>query len=312
MFSGYIGYVTAVTDDYHAERVKAVIQLDKGKPINEIPYAFPLLPKMIHVKPKVGEAVIILIPNEGKFNAQRFYIGPIISQPQNMFKDAFATMSATKFLNGGLDVPQNSVDNQPLAATVMPEDDEIAILGRKNGEIIIGDNDIRLRCGVRVTNENKPEITLNGRTDNGITDENARIAPSFIKLAYHPEHLKTDAKPNEINPHTDTLSTATIVADKINLISPNGDGGFNLPGDKEAITDEKMKQIIETAHKLPYGDVLCDLLSLFLKMYMNHTHAYPGLPPLNADPDSVNFWEKYNPNKNLLEDKLLSKDISIN
>lgn len=311
MFTGYIGYITAITDDYHAERVKAVIQTDKGKPLSKIPYAFPFMPKMIHVKPKIGEAVLVLILNEEQSNEQRFYIGPIISQPQKMNYDKFATLSATKFLNGGLSSPLNSVDNNPLSNNILPKDDEIAIVGRKNSEVILGDNDIRLRCGVRITNEEGTDITLNGR-DNKLYDDNIRTAPSFIKLKYYPEHLVTDKKAGEINPHTETLSTATIVADKINLISPNGDGGFSLPGDGESITDEKMKEIIEKAHKLPYGDVLCDLLSKFLQMYMNHTHAYPGLPPLNGDPSSVNFWTSYSPKKSILEDKLLSKDIGIN
>ena len=313
MFSGYIGYVSAITDDYHAERIKVVLPQDKGKSLSQVPYAFPLLPKMLHVKPKVGEAVLVFIPNDGQLNAQRFYIGPIISQPQDMLYDDFATMSATKFLNGGLAVPQNSVDNIPLSAGIMPEYDEIAVIGRKNSEVIISDDDIRLRCGVRVTSNNRPEITLNGRSRQGeLSDSYVRTAPAFLKLKYNEEPIKIEAKPGEINPHTTTLSTATLVADKINLISPNGDGHFFLPGNGDAIDDKKMKEILENAHKLPYGDVLCDFLSLFLKMYMNHTHAYPGFPPLNADEDSINFWEKYNPEKNMLEDKLLSKDISIN
>lgn len=313
MFKGYVGYVADIADSYHAERIKAVIPEDKGKPLSKIPYSFPLLPKMLHIKPKVGEAVLVIIPNDEEKNSQRFYLGPIISQPQNMLFDEFATMSATKFLNGGLSTPENSVDNIPLSADVMPKDDEISVLGRKDSEVIISDNDIRLRCGVRVTSENKPEVTLNGRSDNNkLSDDGIRTAPAFIKLKYNKEPIETEASPGELNPHTKTLSTATIVADKINLISPNGDGKFYLPGNGEAIDDKKMKDIIENAHKLPYGDVLCDFLSLFLKMYMNHTHAYPGFPPLNADPDSVNFWTAYNPKKEMLEDKLLSKDIRIN
>lgn len=314
MFSGYIGYITAVTDEYHAERVKAVIPTDKGKPMSKIPYAFPLLPKLLHVKPKIGEAVIVLIPNDGQTNEQRFYIGPIISQPQKIPFDSFNSMSATKFLNGGISTPLNSVDNQPLSNGVMPKDDEVAVLGRGDSEIIFGDNDIRLRCGVRITNEYNSTISLNGKKteSDSLSDSYLRTAPSFIKLKYYKEPIKTAPKPEEKNPHTTTLSTATIVADKINLISPNGDGGISLPGDGEGITDKKMEEILEKAHKLPYGDVLCDFLSLFLNMYMNHSHPYPGLPPLNGDPDSVNFWEKYTPDKNVLEDKLLSKDIAIN
>ena len=300
-FSGYIGYITGVTDDYHAERVKAVISIDKGKPLSKIPYAFPLMPKMLHVKPKIGEAVIVLIPNEGQPNEQRYYIGPIISEPSKMFFDSFATLSATRFLNGGLSSPNNSVDNNPITSKTLPKDDEIALLGRNMSDIILGDDDIRLRCGVRTT----------GTKNNQLTDKFLRTAPAFIKLKYNETPIETEGKKGEISPHTTTLSTATIVADKINLISPNGDGGFSLTGEGEAITDEKMKEILERAHKLPYGDVLCDLLSQFLKMFQEHVHAYPGLPPV-VSPNAETFWGKYSPEKNDLENKLLSKDIAIN
>jgi len=317
MFSCYIGYVAAIDDEYHAERIKAVIPNDRSVPVDVIPYAFPLMPKMLHVKPKVGEAVLILILNEESKNAQRFYIGPIISQPQKMDYDGYASLSATKMLGGGLSSPEQSVDNMPLSAKIFPKDDEIAVMGRKNSEIILGDDDIRLRCGVRVTSDSNSDVTLNGKSqtllnDSKFSDGTIRTAPSFIKLKYHTDPLTTVPNPGDINPHTTTLSTATIVADKINLISPNGDGGFGLSGEEEAITDKKMKDIIERAHRLPYGDVLCEFLSLFLKMYMNHVHAYPGLPPLPGDPDSANFWAKFMPNKNMLEDKLLSKDVRIN
>ena len=314
MFKGYIGYVASIEDDCHAERIKAVILTDKGKSVSRIPYSFPLMPKMLHIKPKVGEAVVVLIPEEDATNTQRYYIGPIISQPQKFLYDGFASLSATKLLSGGLSSPDNSIDNKPLAANVFPKDEEIALLGRKDSEIILGEEDIRLRCGVRVTNEYDSDVSLNGKAQktNTLSDSTLRTAPAFIKLKYNAEPIKTTPKTGEINPHSTTLSTATIFADKINLISPNGDGGFNFTGENEAITDKKMAEIIEKAHKLPYGDVLCDFLSLFLNMYMNHSHPYPGMPPLNADPNSTIFWEKYNPDKNSLEDKLLSKDIRIN
>ena len=47
---------------------------------SNIPWAFPLLPKTFQSIPKVGEAVLVFY--YGGNNGQRFYIGPIISQPQ--------------------------------------------------------------------------------------------------------------------------------------------------------------------------------------------------------------------------------------
>ena len=89
-------------------------------------------------------------------------------------------------------------------------------------------------------------------------------------------------------------------------------GGMSLSAIPAYADDEAMAKILEKAHKLPYGDVLCDFFSLFLKMYMSHVHPYPGMQPIVADPDSLAFLTKYGTDKNVLEDKLLSKDIRIN
>ena len=321
MFKGYIGQVISLSDEDHGDRIKAIIPSDayNYKPKKDIPYAFPLMPKMLHIKPKIGEAVIILIPNEDSTNEQRFYIGPIISQPQKMEYDSYSSWSATKMLQGGLLPPDNSIDNIPESAKVFPKDDEIALMGRKDSEIILGDTDIRLRCGVRVTKDSK--VSLNGRTNspssyydtNLLTDSSVRTAPAFVKLKYYESPLETMPKPGEVNPHVTTLSTATIVADKINLISQNGDGGFNLRGNDEAITDEQMKSIIEKAHCLPYGDKLCEFLSDLIRILNNHVHPSNGAPILSTEPTKIVFDTKYNgATKSQLEDKLLSKDIRIN
>ena len=70
-------------DAYDGLRVRAELATDKAKDISTIPWAFPLLPKTLQTLPKVGEAVFVFM--DGSVNnasAQRYYIGPIISQPQ--------------------------------------------------------------------------------------------------------------------------------------------------------------------------------------------------------------------------------------
>ena len=44
------------------------------------------MPKLIHVKPKPGEAVLIMLQEQGATDSDRFYIGPLISQPQYLEK----------------------------------------------------------------------------------------------------------------------------------------------------------------------------------------------------------------------------------
>jgi hypothetical protein len=82
--------VLEISDDTDADRVKVrLLPEDSNKTQAELDYAFPLLPKMFHVKPKVGEAVLILLSNTNDGNSQRYYIGPIISQDHRLFFDPF-------------------------------------------------------------------------------------------------------------------------------------------------------------------------------------------------------------------------------
>ena len=272
-----IGQVESIDDEYAAGRIRARVVGDRYN--NETPYAYPLLPYMMHIKPKVGEAVLLIYSNLGN-SSQRFYIGPIIHQPQFVNKDNFS--DAISLLKGYNDRTLVSVDRIPEAQGVYPKKDEIAIMGRKDSDLIFSDNDVRLRCGVRKTNKfNDLESVFN------------RSTPSFIKLKQH-----------DTNFSNNTCTTATIVSENINLISTVGTPEFNLSDVNESISDEEMAKIIETAHQLPYGDKLIDFLKLLLKAFNAHTHNYHNLPPI---PDMT-----YNAVNNFNLNDILSKNVKIN
>ena len=77
--------VVSVEDDTDADRIKVRLSPeDNAKTIDEIDYAFPLLPKMFHVKPKIGEAVFLLLATTNDGESQRYYIGPVISQDHKL------------------------------------------------------------------------------------------------------------------------------------------------------------------------------------------------------------------------------------
>lgn len=303
----FIGEVISTYDEYDGERIKVrILPQDKFKSVGEITYAFPLLPKMLHVKPKEGEAVAVICTDDDP-KSQRWYIGPIISQPQFMYKDNYA-IGATTLLKGGVKAPEQALSNIAEAKGALAESEDIAIYGRKNSDIILSDNDVRIRCGAHLVQEtNENNISFN------------KSAPAYIKLKYYPIPLnqKNIGNSNYFintfndNNHSSTESTATIVADKINLISPNGNPYIDVTNADGGITDEEMKKIIEKAHKLPYGDVLVDFLISFLEMFKSHTHKYSQLPPC-PDSASTIFNMKYGSTKESLEEKLLSKDIRIN
>lgn len=278
--------VVSVDDEYAGGRIKAIIT-SKDKRKKEAVWAFPALPKMMHVKPKVGECVIIFTEDDD-LNGQRLYLGPVISQPQYMYKDDFVA-GATNLMSGNIRNPlPNIMNDKGNTKGCFAKDDEVAIYGRKNCDIILSDNDIRIRCGVGVRKEDdKTQLFFN--TDN----------PAFIKLErYTGEHGLGDSG--------ETRNTVTVVGEQINLLSKKGTPEFKLNDVEKSISDEEMKKILEEAHCLPYGDVLVDFLKKFLDVFNNHTHPYSGMPPI---PNSQ-FQLEYNAAN--LEDKTLSKNVRIN
>jgi hypothetical protein len=207
---------------------------------------------MLHVKPKISEAVIVIVANDEAENAQRWYIGPIISQPNKMYDDSFDTRTALSLIKGAMARPSTSVENYSGFTGALPTSEEIAIVGRKSTEVILGDDDVRIRAGVRNTDFAKKDVTFNS---NG---------PAYIKLKHYETPLRNDNLPTNTE---NTRSTATIVADKINLISQQSNDGLKINDSGEGITDEHMNEIFEKAHRLPYGDLLCEFFSYFLKNF---------------------------------------------
>lgn len=272
-----IGEVVSIDDEYTAGRIRVRVMEDRYS--SETPYAYPLLPYMVHVTPKIGEAVLLIYSNLGN-SSQRFYIGPIIHQPQFVNNDIFS--NAISFLKGYNDRTLPSVDRIPETHGIYPKKDEIAIMGRKDTDLIFSDNDVRLRCGVHKTD--KYDL---------LNSEFNKLNPTFIKLKLHDTKFSNN-----------TNTSATIVSENINLISTVGTPEFNVSDVNESISDEEMAKIIETAHQLPYGDKLVEFLKLLLKAFNAHTHNYHNLPPI---PDMT-----YNAVNNFNLNDILSKNVKIN
>ena len=88
-----MGYVTSVDDPLNLGRVRVKLigsitaGGDKNIDDDELTWCNPLLPKMVSITPKIGEAVLVFVFNEAKTHTDRLFIGPIISQPNMLFKD---------------------------------------------------------------------------------------------------------------------------------------------------------------------------------------------------------------------------------
>ena len=262
----YIAEVKQVIDETDGERIKVRLLPADGrkrwtKTDDNLTTAFPLLPKMLHIKPKVGESVLILTINDDSQYSQCFYIGPIISQPQFMNFDSYYLGSGS-LLNGAFYAPSKAPSVNPDTHGSYAKDEEIAIYGRRDTDIILGDKDLRIRCGARKFKDDNVNFEYNKRN------------PSYVKLS------EFDNIINRVDGN-DSNTTVSIVADEVNILSHNGKGAANVLADQngEINGEDAMREIIEKAHVLPYGDVLVDFLTMFLQMFKSHTHKYANLPP---------------------------------
>lgn len=249
--------VISIDDDTDSDRIKVKLSPeDNSKSIDEIEYAFPLLPKAFHIKPKEGESVFVLLAVSNDGNSQRYYIGPVISQDHRLFNDPYFK-GGDSFLKGAYKKFDIAPRMNPNQNGLLPNDDDIVIRGRKNADIQITDDDVRIKAGVKVVNEdNKYEMSFNTKN------------PAYEKLKYHKQSLVDGSK-----------STATVVADKIAFLSNTSPNYYNLTDRKDLITDDELNKVIESAYKLPYGEKLVEFLQVFVEAFTKHTHDFPMLPP---------------------------------
>lgn len=278
--------VISVEDDTDADRIKVRLSPeDNAKTIDEIDYAFPLLPKMFHVKPKIGEAVFLLLATTNDGESQRYYIGPVISQDHKLYNDPYFS-GADSFLRGAYKKLDIAPRMDPQQKGILPKDDDIVIRGRKNADIQITNDDVRIKAGVKVVNEEN-EYKMSFNTKN----------PAYAKFKYHKKSLAGDTK-----------STASVVADKICFLSNNSPNYYELTDRNDLITDEELNKVIESAYKLPYGEKLVEFLKTFVEAFTKHTHDFPMLPP-----NSFYTAELSSKKADLLDnEKLLSDTVRIN
>jgi len=278
-----IGVVKSIDDDGQAGRIIVEIKgVDEN--IQEVIPAFPFFPKHLQIMPKIGESVFVikLDLNDSNFT-NRFWIGPIISQPQKLQKDLhyFTSQAALPGGTVGLEVAPKFI---PEAKGIFPNESDVSLQGRDNSDLILKSNELLLRAGQHKISQ--PLVFNN---------ENMGV----FQIKYNtPVILKGNKK-------TTNLTVANIVADKINLITHTGDKKFNILNQTDIISDEIISDFINKAHPLPYGDTLIDFLKAAKAFILNHTHAYPGLPAISNNVTTDNFV-----NFNL--DTINSKNININ
>jgi hypothetical protein len=287
----YYGTVVSNNDELGANRIIVrIIGIDDTTALNELPYAFPMVQKFFHVVPKVGESVLVFIPNVINPYIDRLYIGPIISQPQ-MLKNDSELYSSKSTLDSGNINSRPSPNTIPENRGVYPKTQDIAMQGRDNSDLIFREKEVIIRAG-----------QFNVNTLDGDIPKFNKVNPSYIQIK-HDVVIKAGSE---------TISeerggVINIVSNKINILShKNGSPRFELNNQDSNISDEELLKIINEAHPLVFGDVLIEYIKVLRSAFLNHVHSYPGKKPQDLSGG--------NDIDNLLEfdlNSLLSKNIKI-
>ena len=260
-----IAHVESVIDDADGMRIKARLSQDGNVSTKDLPYAFPLLPKVFQSVPKVGEAVFIITAKLSNTAEGRYYIGPIISQPQFHQKDEYmyGRGMATSLLPSKSREPLERISNYASTDGAFPDLEDVALVGRKSEDVILKEGEVDIRCGIR-TSSNSEDNLLGNVVFN-------RLSPSYIQLKF--QHNICNKSKQEAD------SVINVVADKINLISHKDKNQFNLTDQQSLIKPEELDDIMSKLHQIPYGDILVEVLEKMRNAIVLHTHTYVGVPP---------------------------------
>lgn len=279
-------------------RIRAEIEgkdYPKNNETKYLPWAFPLLPKTFQSVPKIGESVL-LVYNDEK-NSQRYYIGPIISQPQ--FNSYCAMKNATSLLKeDGHNQPLERVSNNNSTNGAYPKSSDVAVIGRGAEDLLLRydkttkESEVQIRAGVREepTNDSNPNM-IGNIIFNG-TD------PAYIQLKYKNGLTKKNGQQGN--------SIINMVANRVNIMSNKDDNiAHNLGNNKSMILDEKMDEIMDNLHQVPMGDKLVELLKIMKGCIMHHVHPWAGMEQCGDWGGYINKLDGYD------IDSILSKYVRI-
>lgn len=301
-----LGEVVSVEDDVDGLRIKCRIAGDDAGSYSNLPYCIPLLPKVFQSVPKLGECALVLCSEVSNKSGVRYYIGPLISQPQRFYKDRYDSDmgSATSILPTGEGQPLETITHFKETDGSFPNKNDVAVIGRKGEDIILKDDEINIRCGIRTSAEAMQDDNLKGHVLYNSKD------PAYIQLQRGTSSLGSSTK--EL---LESKSVINLVADKINIVS-NKDNNIeqekihqnNKVGkDVGSIWPQnQMEDVLTKLHQLPYGDTLIEVLKIMMQAIENHVHRFPLEKPDNCD-----YIKALRTEEAILEDKILSKHVRI-
>ena len=298
--SVYIAKVVSVDDVNNGGRIRVFIDgIDEtSTPNNNLAICYPLMSRIVHVMPKVGEAVLVLMGSiiEGKksqLTANRFWIGPLLSNYQNIMNDntdVFGMLNVKTMISTTKNITadplqvkarnrkSDEINIFPVDNTTPPLQegnlDDVTIIGRNNTDIIQSDNKVTTRAGKHL--KNKP-------------DKQNNINPSYSILEFIDENT----------------SYGLTAGDEIYLVSHKGRYKF-----KKILTKDDIQELRDNAQSMLYGELTVQYLKTLTEVFLGHIHQHPGKEPTYSQNSKYRIEDLRKELQNI--ENLLAKNIKIN
>jgi len=237
----FYGKVISIDDELDMLRIKVrIFGIDDKISDDELPLCQPFLPKFIHILPKTGEGVKVLISDMDKPYRLRFWIGSTISQYERIFNENYnSSLTGTEFEKIS---PTKSISTIPNTEDIFPKKDDVALVGRDNTDIILKNKEVRLRAG---KHEVSNIFKLNQKN------------PSYLRLKINGSGSK---------------SFSVLGGDFIYLLSSN-----EINKVKANLTDSELEELAKKLSPLVKGNFLQEILEIYRNAILTHIHGYSNL-----------------------------------
>jgi len=285
----HLGVVIDTNDPSAAGRIRVKIKGFDYKPEDTPPtpwskldplVCFPFLPLHINIIPKVGETAKVILYDSKNDQSVREYIGPLVPQLGDKLKESFDFPDSRR---GRPDFQlgyEKSIKKIVTAEGVYPKEDEIAIQGRDNADIVFKPSEVLIRAAkflpdqATVRNEINPAYIQLKTIFPGKYGTNLELESTtdidFKKILQQEQFLQTRT---DIN----------LVSNKIYLIGRNSNSSIVNP----YFTEEEEFSLEDKLHPIVYGDILKDFIQKLFNWVKSHTHPYHNVIQTPAVPSYI-------------------------
>ena len=192
--------------------------------------------------------------------------------PNDLDKDSYKTSNVIKTT---LTVVKKDLDNISTPAVGYNPSDFLGINSRENA----------VKDAQDWVNSNRGSKWLIECDSPDFLNNYPNIEGVQAKFSREPKVItKIEKRQKQVLEKVENSSVINVVANRINLLSHNGEHSFDLTNPKEMISTETQEKINSEAHPLVYGDTLVEFLELVKTFVRSHVHPYNGLAP---DPSTV-------------------------